>query len=104
MSGGNLQPAERGVSDTDQLVCTHLNRILELTPQTSGCEECLAAGDLWVHVRLCVTCGHVGCCNSSRNRHATRHYTETGHPIMRSLQRGESWYWCYVDEVEFELE
>lgn len=92
------------MSDTERLVCTHLNRIQEVTPQTSGCQECLATGDLWVHLRLCMTCGHVGCCNSSRNRHATRHFTETGHPIMRSFQRGETWHWCYVDEVEFELE
>ncbi|HTN54278.1 MAG TPA: UBP-type zinc finger domain-containing protein [Anaeromyxobacter sp.] len=63
-----------------------------------GCEECLASGDRWVHLRLCRTCGHVGCCDSSKNKHATRHFHATKHPVMRSFEPGESWSWCYVDE------
>ncbi|MEO6927866.1 MAG: UBP-type zinc finger domain-containing protein [Casimicrobiaceae bacterium] len=63
-----------------------------------GCEECLALGDTWVHLRLCVHCGHVGCCDSSKNRHATRHFAATGHPVIRSLEPGEDWLWCFEDE------
>lgn len=72
----------------------------EVKPKTpEGCEECLAIGDLWVHLRLCLTCGHVGCCDSSKNKHATAHFHEAKHPVMRSFQPGEKWLWCYVDEV-----
>lgn len=67
------------------------------TPQ--GCEECLKTGDEWVHLRLCTTCGHVGCCDSSVNTHATKHFHATQHPVIQSFQPGESWRWCYVDEV-----
>lgn len=79
--------------------CTHLDMIRRVTPSAAGCEECLRSGDAWVELRLCRTCGHVGCCDSSRNRHATKHYRATGHPIVRSFQPGEQWSWCYVDEV-----
>jgi uncharacterized UBP type Zn finger protein len=81
--------------------CPHLNQIRPVSPRTEGCEECLATGDPWVHLRLCLTCGHVGCCDSSRNRHATKHFHATGHPVMKSLEPGEDWGWCYVDEVQF---
>jgi len=65
-------------------------------PATSnGCTECLAMGDRWVHLRLCVHCGHVGCCDSSKNKHATRHHASTGHAVIRSLEPGEDWAWCY---------
>jgi uncharacterized UBP type Zn finger protein len=67
------------------------------TPQ--GCEECLKTGGRWVHLRLCLACGHVGCCDSSPNKHATRHYHATRHPVIRSFQPGETWRWCYVDET-----
>jgi uncharacterized UBP type Zn finger protein len=70
------------------------------TPE--GCEECLALGDEWVHLRLCETCGHVGCCDSSKNKHATKHYHATKHPVIRSFQPGENWKWCYVDETIWE--
>lgn len=81
--------------------CTHLNQIQDVDPRTpNGCEECLALGDTWVHLRLCLECGHVGCCDSSRNRHATRHFGQTQHAIMKSFQQGETWRWCYVDERE----
>jgi len=66
------------------------------TPQ--GCEECLKMGDEWVHLRLCLECGHVGCCDSSKNKHATKHYALTHHPVVRSFQPGEDWRWCYVHE------
>jgi len=79
--------------------CTHAAGILEVRPASRGCEECLRLGDRWVHLRLCLSCGHVGCCDSSKNRHATAHFWATSHPIVRSLEPGESWRWCYVDEV-----
>lgn len=84
--------------------CTHLNQIKDVSPHTNGCEECLKSGDEWVHLRLCMTCGHVGCCDESKNKHATRHHHRTKHAIIRSLEPGETWYWCYVDELAFELE
>jgi uncharacterized UBP type Zn finger protein len=84
--------------------CTHLGAIRDVKTRTKGCEECLKVGDTWVHLRLCLVCGHVGCCDSSKNKHATKHFRGTGHPIMRSAQPGETWGWCYVDEVELEPE
>ncbi len=80
--------------------CTHRDHIKDVQPHTRGCEECLAMGDSWVHLRMCLECGHVGCCDSSKNKHATRHFRATNHPIMRSIERGEDWMWCFVDEVE----
>lgn len=79
--------------------CPHLDQVREVEPRTEGCEECLATGGRWVHLRMCRTCGHVGCCDSSPNRHATAHFRESGHPIVRSIEPGESWSWCYADEV-----
>ena len=81
-----------------QNVCTHENQIREVTPSAQGCEDCLKMGAGWVHLRMCMTCGHVGCCDQSPNKHATKHYHETGHPIIRSFQPGEDWLWCYIDE------
>jgi CPA1 family monovalent cation:H+ antiporter len=70
-----------------------------LTPNTpEGCEECLATGSTWVHLRLCLQCGHVGCCDSSPERHASKHFESEGHPVMRSFEPGEEWRWCFVDE------
>jgi uncharacterized UBP type Zn finger protein len=83
-------------------VCTHLDQIHKVKPKTKGCEECLKIGAEWVHLRLCLSCGHVGCCDTSDGRHATKHFHDTKHPIVRSLERGENWMWCYVDEVMFE--
>jgi uncharacterized UBP type Zn finger protein len=80
-------------------ICTHLDMIRPVKPNAEGCEECLAIGDTWVHLRQCLTCGHVGCCNSSKNRHATAHFEAEGHPLIRSAQPGEYWSWCYIDEV-----
>jgi uncharacterized UBP type Zn finger protein len=79
--------------------CEHMDQIRDVKPSAQGCEECLQTGDTWVHLRACLTCGHVGCCDASKNKHATKHFHSTGHPIVRSLQRGEDWRWCYVDEV-----
>ena len=88
---------------TDEITCTHLGTIARVKPKTpDGCEECLATGDEWVHLRLCMACGHVGCCDDSKNKHATRHFRATKHPIIRSFEPGETWYWCYVDRVGFE--
>jgi uncharacterized UBP type Zn finger protein len=83
-------------------VCTHLDTLQPVTPNTDGCEECLKIGSDWVHLRLCLTCGHVGCCDSSRHKHATKHFHRTKHPIVQSLEPGEDWKWCYVDEVLIE--
>ena len=81
------------------VICGHLELVLDATPRTQGCEECLRIGERWVHLRLCLSCGHVGCCDSSRHRHATAHFWTTAHPIVRSLEPGETWRWCYVDET-----
>jgi CPA2 family monovalent cation:H+ antiporter-2 len=79
--------------------CSHLDRVQRVTPSAKGCGECLRTGDDWVHLRICMTCGHVGCCDDSKNKHATKHYHETSHPIIRSLEPGEDWAWCYPDEI-----
>ncbi len=80
--------------------CEHLNSIQAVTPHTQGCEECLQTGDRWVHLRLCLSCGHVGCCDQSKNKHATKHFQSSGHPIIQSFERGEDWRWCFVDRQE----
>jgi len=82
--------------------CAHLDQIREVTPNTDGCEECLKTGGWWVHLRVCLACGHVGCCDASPGKHATRHHHVTGHPLVQSLEAGESWIWCYVDRVMIE--
>lgn len=79
--------------------CQHLDQIREVTPSADGCEDCLRIGSWWVHLRLCMSCGYVGCCDSSPNRHASAHFRATGHPIVKSLEPGENWMWCYADEV-----
>lgn len=81
--------------------CTHLEMIKEVTPGTEGCEECLKSGMRWVHLRICLICGHVGCCDSSIGKHATAHFHAAGHPIVQSLEPGEEWCWCYIDEIFF---
>ncbi len=83
--------------------CTHLDTIkYDLPAEVEGCEECLKTGDSWVHLRLCTSCGHIGCCDSSKNRHATKHFHQTQHPVIRSAEPEEEWFWCYVDNVMFE--
>jgi len=78
--------------------CEHLQQIRDVSANSDGCEECLAMGDTWVHLRECLVCGHVGCCDSSKNRHATKHFSHTHHPIMQSIEPGEDWRWCFVDQ------
>jgi uncharacterized UBP type Zn finger protein len=79
--------------------CNHLHMVRDVVPTAPGCEDCLRIGGWWVHLRLCLTCGRVGCCDSSPNRHASAHARAAGHPVVRSLEPGEDWVWCYVDEV-----
>jgi uncharacterized UBP type Zn finger protein len=85
-----------------QQSCAHLDQVRDVKPSAAGCEECLKLKDRWVHLRMCLTCGHVGCCDSSKNKHATKHFHTTNHPIIRSFEPGESWRWCYVDELMME--
>jgi uncharacterized UBP type Zn finger protein len=79
--------------------CTHLDQIKIRDTEKRYCEECAANGGKWLHLRLCLTCGHVGCCDSSPNQHASKHYRDTDHPLVRSIEPGEAWVWCYVDEM-----
>jgi len=85
--------------------CSHLDtvEVTELPESIAGCEDCLEMGDKWCHLRICLQCGHVGCCDSSPNRHATAHSRESGHPLVRSAQPGEDWSWCYVDQVTMQI-
>ena len=83
----------------DDAGCSHLATVFVVEPSSPGCEDCLRTGGRWVHLRLCMRCGHVGCCDSSPGRHATAHATATGHPVIQSAEPGESWRWCYPDEL-----
>jgi uncharacterized UBP type Zn finger protein len=83
--------------------CSHLGMIRNVHPGTRGCEESLKLGDTWVYLRLCLTCGHVGCCDTSINKHATKHFHRTQHSIMRSFEPGENWGWCYADQVTLDF-
>jgi len=80
--------------------CQHLNQIKIRETSTHVCEECVKMGDRWVHLRLCLSCGHVGCCDSSKHKHATKHFHSAKHPLIRSIEPGESWVWCYVDQMQ----
>ncbi len=84
--------------------CTHIDQIKEVTPASQGCLECIATGDRWVHLRMCRICGYVGCCDESKNKHATQHFHQTTHPIIKSLEPGDEWNWCYLDETFFDGE
>lgn len=79
--------------------CAHIKQAHVVTPSGDGCQECLELGDTWVHLRVCLSCGHVGCCNSSKNKHATKHFYATQHPIVRSFEPGETWAYCYKEAV-----
>ena len=85
--------------------CTHLDSIevTEVPDEIAGCEDCLREGTRWVHLRMCQACGHIGCCDNSPRRHATAHFNDTKHPIIRSAETGEDWSWCYVDELGFRV-
>lgn len=82
--------------------CTHRGLLTPVRPDGTGCAECIARGDDWVHLRMCLTCGAVRCCDSSQNQHASKHAGSSGHPIVRSMEPGEDWMWCYVDELYIE--
>jgi uncharacterized UBP type Zn finger protein len=83
--------------------CVHIRRVNpEIHGNTKGCEECEKTGSQWVHLRLCLTCGHVGCCDDSINKHATKHFEKTNHPVIKSYEPGENWKWCYFDELIME--
>jgi uncharacterized UBP type Zn finger protein len=85
------------------MVCSHLDQIRPVAPQTpDGCEECLQSGSSWVHLRLCLSCGYVGCCDSSPGKHATKHFHSSHHPLVRSFEPGEDWAWCYADGLLLE--
>jgi uncharacterized UBP type Zn finger protein len=84
--------------------CSHLDQIGEVTPSSPGCEDCLRVGGRWVHLRMCLSCGHVGCCDSSPNRHATAHSGSRHHPLVQSYEPGEDWWYCYVDGVTFTVD
>jgi uncharacterized UBP type Zn finger protein len=85
------------------MLCEHEQDLEPVGPRTKGCEECLRAGHRWVHLRLCLTCGHVGCCDSSPGRHATHHFHESNHPVMASFEPGERWAWCFLDQQALEV-
>ncbi|HMA25060.1 MAG TPA: UBP-type zinc finger domain-containing protein [Gemmatimonadaceae bacterium] len=82
--------------------CRHIDTVQRVPPASRVCDECVAMGDRWVHLRACLNCGHVGCCDYSKNKHATKHFHATGHPLIQSIEPGESWIYCYVDEVTIE--
>jgi ubiquitin-hydrolase Zn-finger-containing protein len=86
--------------------CEHLDQVEILEPQgeIAGCEECLKIGSTWVHLRMCQICGKIGCCDSSPNRHASLHAREDDHPVLRSVEPGENWSWCVIDEVAFVIQ
>lgn len=84
--------------------CEHIEQVdVNISPSTTeGCEECIELGDEWVHLRKCLSCGHVGCCDSSKNKHATAHFHTTNHPLIQSFEPGEDWIWCYIDNTYVE--
>jgi len=84
--------------------CHHLDQVEATEPGGEGCEECLEIGQHWVHLRMCMICGHIGCCDDSPGRHATGHFDVTGHPLIQSFEPGEDWWWCFVDEFAFAVD
>lgn len=84
------------------MACPHVKNLKSVKPRTKGCEECLKMRDSWTHLRLCMNCGHVGCCDDSKNKHATQHAHSTQHPVIKSLEPGEEWGYCYPDDQFFE--
>jgi uncharacterized UBP type Zn finger protein len=96
----NQQPkGDYAMSET----CEHVAGIHDVTPSGDVCEECTKMGDTWFHLRLCETCGHVGCCDDSKNKHATKHFHATGHPVIKSFEPGEDWGYCYADDIFYEI-
>jgi uncharacterized UBP type Zn finger protein len=93
---GNNLPKPGQITSSD---CSHLDQIQSVVPSAEGCEDCLKIGGIWVRLRICLTCGHIGCCDNSPNKHATQHYHETHHALIQSFEPREDWIWCYVDEI-----
>ena len=83
-------------------LCVHKEMIKDVTPSGRDCAECVKSGDVWIHLRMCLTCGNIACCDSSKNQHAKKHAEQANHPVIRSFQPGETWKWCYIDEVMFD--
>src|SRR5882672_1309252 len=94
-------PCTVGDSETP-LTCSHVDRIRHVRPSSSGCDDCVRMGDAWLQLRMCTECGYVGCCDSSKNKHAIAHFRSTHHPVARSIEPGEEWAWCYIDQLWFE--
>jgi uncharacterized UBP type Zn finger protein len=92
------------VTHREPAACAHLEAAVDVRPESAGCDDCLRIGADWFHLRLCLTCGRVGCCDRSPNQHATAHFQATGHPVIRSFEPGETWRWCFVDEVSSGLD
>jgi uncharacterized UBP type Zn finger protein len=86
----------------DPMTCSHVDRLRDVQPSGSGCHDCVLVQDTWLQLRMCMECGYVGCCDSSENKHALRHFRATRHPIARSIEPGEEWAWCYIDKLWFE--
>lgn len=84
--------------------CAHMDEVRDVVPAARGCVDCLRTGDRWVHLRVCMTCGYVGCCDSSPNKHASAHARATLHPLIQSYEPGEDWWWCFVDEIAFAVD
>jgi uncharacterized UBP type Zn finger protein len=84
--------------------CSHIAGLHPVAPTSRVCDQCVAMGDRWVHLRACLICGQVGCCDQSKNKHATKHFHQSGHPLIQSIQPGEDWIWCYVDELMMQPE
>lgn len=82
--------------------CKHFKNMKKVEPQNEGCVDCLKTGDGWFHLRLCLSCGYVGCCDQSKNKHMTKHFKAMKHPLVKSFEPGEEWIWCYVDKLLFE--
>jgi hypothetical protein len=96
-------PASSSRSNAKPPACEHLAAVENTPKPEGGCPDCLATGDSWVHLRFCVTCGRIGCCDDSKNRHATRHAAASGHPVLRTKEPDENWAWCVVDQAMLPL-
>jgi uncharacterized UBP type Zn finger protein len=107
MNANRVEMIKRRVSQLmdpsapEKAACSHLDQISAVTPNSDVCEECIELGDTWVNLRLCMTCGQVGCCDDSKNKHASKHHAASDHPIIMSFQPKEEWLWCYFDEILF---
>ena len=89
-------------AQADSVECKHVHQAREVSYLSQVCSECVKLGDTWVHLRICMLCGHVGCCDNSKNKHATAHFKTSNHPIIKSIEPGDDWAWCYVDETYLE--